>query len=148
MFCLGASWPRVLVLRLLYHLCFRYTSHFEAPPDISTTSHSSGSKLSRAVRRMMTNAEVEKSKEELAWQMAGMIVKDVTTRSSAPIANCSSATNGVSISAATADSWPEFFEVYKSIWHSVLFAFRLKLCGPIFYPASPFYNLLSFVSLC
>ena len=85
-------------------LCFRYTSHFEAPPDISTTSHSSGSKLSRAVRRMMTNAEVEKSKEELAWQMAGMIVKDVTTRSSAPIANCSSATNGVSISAATADS--------------------------------------------
>jgi hypothetical protein len=30
---------------------------------------------------MMTNADVEKSKEELAWQMAGMIIRDVTSRS-------------------------------------------------------------------
>jgi hypothetical protein len=39
-----------------------------------------GSKISRAVRRIMANADVERSKEEVAWQMAGMIVKDVTAR--------------------------------------------------------------------
>jgi hypothetical protein len=40
-----------------------------------------GSKISRAVRRIISNAEVEKSKEELAWQMAEIVIKDVTSRS-------------------------------------------------------------------
>ncbi len=61
----------------------RYTSHFDAPPDISSLSSNQpmGSKISRAVRRIISNAEVEKSKEELAWQMAEIVIKDVTSRS-------------------------------------------------------------------
>ena len=47
----------------------------------SLTSSQMGSKIGRAVRRMMANPDVEKSKEELAWQLAGMIVRDITSRS-------------------------------------------------------------------
>lgn len=37
-------------------------------------------KLSQVMRRMITKSDVEKGKEELAWQMAAMIVKDVVSR--------------------------------------------------------------------
>lgn len=60
----------------------RYRSDFEAPPDVSSISQNQpmGSKISKVVRRIITNSEVERGKEELAWQMAGMIVRDVTSR--------------------------------------------------------------------
>jgi len=39
-----------------------------------------GKKLSQVMRRIITKNAVEKGKEELAWQMAAMIVKDVVSR--------------------------------------------------------------------
>ena len=35
-------------------------------------------RLSKAVKKLVTNDEHEKLKEEMAWQVAEMIVRDVT----------------------------------------------------------------------
>jgi A-kinase anchor protein 10 len=62
----------------------RYRSHFEAaPPDPNSSDKSSaaaaiGSKLSKAMKRLVSNGDIDRVQEELAWQMAERIVKDVT----------------------------------------------------------------------
>merc|ERR1712059_172163 len=38
-----------------------------------------GSRLGRVVKRLVVNDEHEKLKEEMAWQVAEMIVKDITS---------------------------------------------------------------------
>ena len=59
----------------------RYISQFDLPPDVSkrqvlssTTLPTMKNKISKAVKRIMTNEDVERFKEDLAWQMAEMVV--------------------------------------------------------------------------
>lgn len=68
----------------------RYISCLDLPPDvqpgqkrsvISGASPNMKTKISKAVRKIMTNDDVERFKEEMAWQMAEMIVTDVINRS-------------------------------------------------------------------
>ena len=65
----------------------RYVSSFDLPPDVSrrqvlsSTMPSMKNKISKAVKKIMTNEDVEKFKEEMAWQMAEMVVSDVVNRS-------------------------------------------------------------------
>jgi len=63
-------------------LYLRYKSDFDAPPDseLFVGNQPMGKKLSQVMRRIITKNAVEKGKEELAWQMAAMIVKDVVSR--------------------------------------------------------------------
>lgn len=72
----------------------RYTSSFEAPPDSNDSGGGAKShvysgyphqptvraKISKAVRKLVSNEDMERFREEMAWQMAEMIVSDVTTR--------------------------------------------------------------------
>ena len=65
----------------------RYISSFDLPPDVSkrqvltSETPTMKNKISKAVKRIMTNEDVEKFKEEMAWQMAEMVVTDVINRS-------------------------------------------------------------------
>lgn len=59
----------------------RYTSSFEKPPIMTSSASSdsiksSSSKLTRAVKRLVSS-EIDEAQEEMAWQMAEMIVSDV-----------------------------------------------------------------------
>jgi len=65
----------------------RYISSFDLPPDVSkrqvlsNSTPNMKSKISKAVKRIMTNEDMERFKEEMAWQMAEMVVTDVIERS-------------------------------------------------------------------
>jgi A-kinase anchor protein 10 len=67
----------------------RYISFLELPPDVQPGQKvlsglhqpSVTAKITKVVRKMMVNDDVEKFREEMAWQMAEMIVTDVTNRS-------------------------------------------------------------------
>ena len=54
---------------------FRYISSFDLPPDVSkrqvlsNSTPNMKSKISKAVKRIMTNEDMERFKEEMAWQM-------------------------------------------------------------------------------
>ena len=81
----------------------RYRSHFEqAPPDASDRKDSSavsemrstaaafvGSKLPKAMKRLVSS-NMDVVQEELAWQMAERIVKDVCDVTMSPAPNPSS----------------------------------------------------------
>ena len=80
----------------------RYRSHFEraAPPDASGSGSAVsdmkssaaafvGSKLPKAVKRFVSS-DIDAVQEELAWQMAERIVKDVCDVTISPAPNPSS----------------------------------------------------------
>ena len=69
----------------------RYTSCLDLPPDvqqkkevISGMEPNMKAKITKAVRKIMTNDDMEKLKEEMAWQMAELIVTDVINRPKYP----------------------------------------------------------------
>ena len=41
-------------------------------------------RISKAMRKMMTNDDVERVKEEMAWQMAELVIDDVINRCKFP----------------------------------------------------------------
>ena len=69
----------------------RYTSCLDLPPDvqvkkdvISAMEPNMKTKFSMVVRKMITNVDMEKLKEDMAWQMAELIVTDVINRPNIP----------------------------------------------------------------
>ena len=69
----------------------RYTSCLDLPPDVQQKKEVLGTmepnmkaKITKAVRKIMTNDDMEKLKEEMAWQMAELIVTDVINRPKYP----------------------------------------------------------------
>ena len=62
----------------------RYQSSFEQlPAGSGSESGSVGSKLSRAMKRLVSN-DIGKVQEEMAWQMAEMMVNDVMSVTTSP----------------------------------------------------------------
>jgi len=58
----------------------RYLPGLDLAPDMKREQGTrKGSRLGRVVRRLVTSDEHEKLKEEMAWQVAEMIVKDITS---------------------------------------------------------------------
>jgi len=58
----------------------RYEPGWELAPDMSRSDGTkTGTKLKRAVRKLVKNEAHEALKEEMAWQVAEMIVNDVTS---------------------------------------------------------------------
>lgn len=58
----------------------RYLPGLDLGPDMSFDDGTSrGSRLSRAVKKLVTREDHERMKEEMAWQVAEMIVKDITS---------------------------------------------------------------------
>ncbi len=70
----------------------RYRSSLQLPPEMQDRRNKSHvlsgfpiqagvkAKITKAVKKMVTNDDLERFKEEMAWQMAEMIVSDVTNR--------------------------------------------------------------------
>ena len=54
----------------------RYQPRWREAPD--TSPDQGRSRFSKAVKKLVTNEDHEKMKEEMAWQVAEMFVKDVT----------------------------------------------------------------------
>ena len=54
----------------------RYQPRWREAPD--TSPDQARSRFSKAVKKLVTNEDHEKMKEEMAWQVAEMFVKDVT----------------------------------------------------------------------
>jgi len=58
----------------------RYEPGWDLAPEMSRADGTKkASRLSKAVKKLVTNDEHEKLKEEMAWQVAEMIVRDVTS---------------------------------------------------------------------
>jgi len=58
----------------------RYEPGWDLAPDMSRTDGTKkASRFSKAVKKLVTSDEHEKMKEEMAWQVAEMIVRDVTS---------------------------------------------------------------------
>ena len=58
----------------------RYESGWALAPDTSREQGiKQGSRISKAVKRLVMNEDHEKLKEEMAWQVAEMFVKEVTS---------------------------------------------------------------------
>jgi len=58
----------------------RYEPGWDLAPEMSRADGTKkASRLSKAVKKLVTNDEHEKLKEEMAWQVAEMIVKDITS---------------------------------------------------------------------
>jgi len=58
----------------------RYEPGWDLAPEMSRTDGTKkASRFSKAVKKLVTNDEHEKLKEEMAWQVAEMIVRDVTS---------------------------------------------------------------------
>jgi len=67
----------------------RYVSCLELPPDVTQKRQvmmepNMKTRISKAVRKIITNEDVEKVKEEMAWQMAELVITDVINRSKFP----------------------------------------------------------------
>lgn len=70
----------------------RYVSCLDLPPDTTTKKSvmmepNMKTRISKAVRKIITNDDMEKLKEEMAWQMAELVITDVINRSKFPPEN-------------------------------------------------------------
>ena len=67
----------------------RYVSSLDLPPDTAEKKQvliepNMKARISKAVKKMITNEDVERVKEEMAWQMAELVITDVINRSKFP----------------------------------------------------------------
>ena len=67
----------------------RYISCLDLPPDTTQKrpvfiEPNMKSRISKVVKKIITNDDVERLKEEMAWQMAELVISDVINRTKFP----------------------------------------------------------------
>ena len=78
----------------------RYESGWVVAPDSSTEQGRKSSRISKAVKKLVMNEDHERLKEEMAWQVAEMFVKEVTSVTMSPRAEA-----GMTRSASLANNY-------------------------------------------